>query len=576
MERAIGIDLGTSYTVAAVVENGRVRILPNREGENLTPSVYAERGNGVPLVGMPAREVAARNAANTVSSVKRLMGSDQRVWVQGKSFSPQEISAAILRKVKADAEACVKGPVTKAVITVPAYFHHAAREATREAGRMAGFEVLRIINEPTAAALAYGLHRQEISTVLVWDLGGGTFDVSILELSEGFFEVKAVCGDNRLGGDDWDQRLVDHLASRVMEAAGFDPRDHPESLARVRSACEAAKKRLSEKGVAKVSLPQLRASSGGVTDVEEIIGRALFEEMTADLAERLLPPTVQALTDAGLSVSGIDRVLLVGGATRMPRIRSLAEEFFHQRPYLKLNPDEVVGMGAAIQAGIITRQIEDVVLVDVTPLSLGIETEGHLFARIVPRNTTIPTSARELFIMARDNQTSMDIHVLQGEREMAVDNISLGTFQLSGIPPLPRGQAHVEVSFSIDADGIVEVSAQNLQTEEEASITIDAVHALTEEEISRAVMEADALAEADLKRREAVEAATQAETLLRAVEAMMEAPPLPLAPVLKEELCGHLSSCKEALASGSASTIKGKSRALRSFVATFSRETGAR
>jgi len=569
MERTIGIDLGTSYTVAAVVENGRIQIIPNREGDRLTPSVYAETKDGGRLVGMPAMRQVARNAANTVSSVKRLMGTDKQVWVQGYSRSPQEVSAAILRKIKADAESHLKAPIAKAVITVPAYFHHAAREATREAGRMAGFEVLRIINEPTAAALAYGLNRQDISTVLVWDLGGGTFDVSILELSGGFFEVKAVCGDNRLGGDDWDQRLVDHLASRILKACGFDPRDNPEALARVRSACEGVKKQLSEKPVVKLTLSQLPAPSGGVVDFEEVIERVTFEAMTADLTERLIPPSLQALSDAGLSVTGIDRVLLVGGSTRMPGIRTLAEDFFLQQPYLKLNPDEVVGIGAAVQAGILTRQIKDVVLVDVTPLSLGIESQGKLFARIIPRNTTIPTSAHKLFTTAWDDQMSMDIHVLQGERDMAEDNISLGSFLLSGIPPLPRAQAHVEVCFSIDADGIVGVSAQNLQTEEEASITIDSMHTLTEEEVNRALVDAEACAGEDLENREKIEAATHAENLLRAGEALVEAPPEPLSESLLKELDTHLTMCRETLAWGSAHEIRRRSLELQGFLSTI-------
>ena len=570
MERTLGIDLGTSYTVAAVVENGRARIIPNREGERLTPSVYAETLEGQQLVGMAARHQATCNALNTVFSVKRLMGSGQDVRVRGRAIAPKEVSAAILAKVKADAELYLKAPVTQAVITVPAYFHHAARDATREAGRMAGFDVLRIINEPTAAALAYGLDRQDISTVLVWDLGGGTFDVSILELSQGFFEVKAVCGDNQLGGDDWDQKLVDHVASEIERQHGVDPRQHPDALARLKYACEAVKKTLSDKTVAKVVLDKLSLPSVGTVDFEALVERSFFEAMTSDLMERMIPPTVQALGDAKLSVDAIDRVLLVGGSTRMPGVRARAEAFFGQRPYAKLNPDEVVGIGAAVQAGILTHQIKDVVLVDVTPLSLGIESEGHLFARIIPRNTTIPTSASQLFTTAWTDQLSMDIHVLQGERELAVDNISLGSFLLSGIPPLPRGQAHVEVCFSIDTDGIVGVSAQSLQTEEEVSITIESLPQLTEEEVSEAVMLADALAREDLENREKIEAAIQAEKLIEDVEALLDTSPQPLDGTWMDRLEVHLSLCREALACGSAAEIKGKEMALRSLVADAS------
>ncbi|VVS92298.1 Hsp70 family protein [Desulfoluna spongiiphila] len=569
MNRAIGIDLGTSNTVAAVVENGRARILTNREGERLTPSVYAETGDGRRLVGMPAKQRLATGSGDAVASVKRLMGSGRSVMVRGAPRSPREISAAILRQVKADAERELGGPVARAVITVPAYFHHAAREATREAGRMAGFEVLRIISEPTAAALAYGLHRQDLSTVLVWDLGGGTFDVSILELSEGFFEVRAVCGDNRLGGDDWDRRFADHVASRVKAECGVDILGNAQALAQVGMVCEGVKKQLSEKPVARLSLSALEIPLGEGASFEEVMARSVFEEATADLAGRLLPPTRQALSDAGLSVDGIDRVLLVGGATRMPGIRTLAETFFQQQPYLKLNPDEVVAIGAAVQAGILTGQIKDVVLVDVTPLSLGIESQGGLFARLIPRNTTIPTSAQELFTTARDDQASMDLHVLQGEREMASDNISLGSFQLSGIPPLPRGQAHVEVSFSIDADGIVTVSAESLRTEEKAAISIDAMHALKAEEVSQALADADACAQGDLERREQIEASTRAETLIRSVEALVDDPAASLPEDLGRELAAHVALCREVLAQGSALEIRSRCAALKAFLTTL-------
>ncbi|VFQ43057.1 Hsp70 family protein [Desulfoluna butyratoxydans] len=568
MDRVIGIDLGTSNTVAAVVDNGRARIIPNREGERLTPSVYAETEEGRGLVGSAARQRLAGGGGDAVSSVKRLMGSGRQVMVRGTPRSPKEISAAIMARVRADAEKALGGPVTQAVITVPAYFHHAAREETRQAGRDAGFEVLRIINEPTAAALAYGLHRQELSTVLVWDLGGGTFDVSVLELAEGFFEVRAVCGDNRLGGDDWDRRFADHVAARIKASCGVDIRGDSQVLARLGLVCEGVKKRLSDKPVARLSLQHLSGAPRGVAAFEEVMERSVFEAATEDLANRLLAPTERALSDAGLSADDIDRVLLVGGATRMPGIRALAESFFRQRPCLDVNPDEVVAIGAAVQAGIITGEIRDVVLVDVTPLSLGIESQGGLFARIIPRNTTIPTSAQELFTTARDGQETMDIHVLQGEREMASDNISLGAFQLSGIPPLPRGQAHVEVCFSIDADGIVTVSAENLQTESRETLSIDAMKEMKDEEVSRVLADAEACAQGDLEKREQIEAATRAETLMRSVEALLEDPSASMAEVLVQKIEAHVALCREALERGSALEIRSRCAALQSLVST--------
>lgn len=507
MGRVIGIDLGTSYSVAAIAKKKQVRLIPGENGEFLIPSVFGETETGEPLVGHAAKAFSVKHFLQTVFSIKRHMGEAIRVSVNGHSYAPQEICSFILKKIKTNAENYLGEPVDRAVITVPAYFNHAAREATREAGTIAGFNVMRIINEPTAAALAYGLHRQEIRTVLVWDLGGGTFDVSILELSEGFFQVMAVNGDNRLGGDDWDQRLVDHTAGRFMEAHGFDPRQDTAVHGALRQACEKAKRQLSIQPAVPLSLSRIAGPDGSVIDFHTELAQDTFDALTQDLTQRLISPTKRALSDANLDVKEINRILLVGGATRMPAIRQLAEAFFGQGPYLKINPDEVVAMGAAIQAGILEGEIQDVVLIDVTPLSLGIESQGGLFARIIPRNNTIPCSASQIFTTAKDHQTHMDIHVLQGEREMAVDNISLGRFQLTGIPSRLRAQAHVEVCFAIDANSLVTVSAQDLQTESQASIAIDALHLLTEKEIQKAVENAKAFAIADKKKREQVEMA---------------------------------------------------------------------
>ena len=514
MERVIGIDLGTSYSVAAIIENGKARVIPNASGDNLTPSVYAENEKGEQFVGSLAKRLAAYHPDKTVFSIKRFMGTDYRVTVNGKSYTPQEISAFILKKIKCDVEQHLKEPVSKAVITVPAYFNHAAREATKEAGLIAGFEVLRIINEPTAAALAYGLDRQEIKTILVWDLGGGTFDVSIMELSNGFFHVKAVNGNNMLGGDDWDQRFVDHIAMRFSDTHGFDPRENKISHQRIKEVCEKAKKDLSDKIIVKCCLSQIPSPSGDFVDFEEMVDRRTFEDITEDITGKLLLPTRQALSDAKLTIKEIDRVILVGGATRMPAIQKLAENFFEKKPYLKMNPDEVVAIGAAIQAGILTGDIKDVALVDVIPLSVGIETQGGLFAKIIPKNSTIPTSETQIFTTAQDNQTSMDFNVLQGERELADDNFSIGQFQLTDITPLPRGDAKVEVSFAVDVNGILKVSAQDLYSENQITILIDSVSMLSEEQINQAVKDAELYAEADFNRREKIKATIKAEHLI--------------------------------------------------------------
>ena len=518
MTKAIGIDLGTTYSVAAVIEDGQARVIPNAEGENLTPSVVAETANGHRLVGSVAKRQAAANPKNTVSSIKRHMGLDYKVSLNGKDYSPQEISSFILRKIKTDAEAYLGMPVKKAVITVPAYFTDSQRQATKEAGILAGLDVMRIINEPTAASLAYGLDREKIQTILVWDLGGGTFDVSILELGDGIFHVKSVNGNTRLGGDDWDERLVQHLLKEILDLCGQDIHVGSLALERLKETAEKAKRDLSFNPSVTIPLRFLKMAHNRGEGEQVFVDRDTFEEITADLRDGLLGPTTQALKDARLTPEQIDRVVLVGGSTRMPAVRRLVEEIFHRKPFTRLNPDEVVAIGAAVQAGVLTGEISDVVLVDVTPLSLGIETEGGLFARIIERNASIPTSAGQIFTNAEDNQVEMDFHVLQGEREMAEDNISLGQFKLTDLPPLPRGKGKVEVTFEIDVNGIVHVSAMELYTEQQTGIEIDASHLLSDEDAARAIREAEAVAEEDKQRREETQINIRADSMIRAAE----------------------------------------------------------
>ena len=566
MTKAIGIDLGTTYSVAAIIEDGRARVVQNAEGEKLTPSVFAVTARGHRLVGSVAKRQGAANPERTVTSIKREMGTDYRVSLNGRSYSPQEISAFILRKIKRDVEDYLGEEVKKAVITVPAYFNDGQRQATKEAGIMAGLDVMRIINEPTAASLAYGLDRENIQTILVWDLGGGTFDVSILELGDGIFHVKAVSGNTRLGGDDWDERLIDYLADKFSDEQGLDIRSYPVSLQRLREACEKAKRELSYKPSVRISLPFVKTGRDESKNLEASIDRRTFEDITSDLRERLLGPTRQALADARMTTEGIDRVVLVGGSTRMPCVRHLVEEIFHKKPYIKINPDEVVGIGAAIQAGVLMGEIEDVVLVDVTPLSLGIETEGGLFAKIISRNSTIPTSAGQIFTNAEDDQTVMDFHVLQGEREMAIDNISLGQFQLTDIPPLPRGKAQVEVTFEIDVNGIVKVSAEELYTEEETGISIDASHLLSDEQIEEAIREAESNVEEDIKRREGVEINIRADSMIRAAELFMEEKEGKLSSVSKRRIERAILNLKEALAEGESGVIEERTKELKGVI----------
>ncbi|MBX5436461.1 MAG: molecular chaperone DnaK [Alicyclobacillaceae bacterium] len=514
MAKVIGIDLGTTNSCVAVMEGGETVVIPNAEGNRTTPSVVAFTKDGERLVGDVAKRQAITNPDRTIISIKRHMGTDYKVRIDDKSYTPQEISAMILQKLKADAEAYLGEKVTQAVITVPAYFSDSQRQATKDAGKIAGLEVLRIVNEPTAAALAYGLDKEGEQTILVYDLGGGTFDVSILELGDGVFEVKATSGNNRLGGDDFDQRIIDYLIDQFRKDTGIDLRNDRMALQRLKDAAEKAKKELSSTLTTTISLPFISADASGPKHLEVNLTRAKFEELTADLVEATLAPTRQALQDAGLTPSQVDKVILVGGSTRIPAVQEAVRRLIGKEPSKGVNPDEVVAIGAAIQAAVLTGEVKDIVLLDVTPLSLGIETMGGVFTRLIPRNTTIPTSKSQIFSTAADNQTSVEIHVLQGEREMARDNKTLGRFTLTGIPPAPRGVPQIEVTFDIDANGIVHVSAKDLGTGKSQAITITSSSGLSKEEIDRMMKEAEMHAEEDRKRRELVELRNQADQLL--------------------------------------------------------------
>ncbi|ELK40709.1 chaperone protein DnaK [Brevibacillus agri] len=517
MSRVIGIDLGTTNSCVAVMEGGEPVVIANAEGNRTTPSVVAFK-NGERIVGEAAKRQAITNPDNTVISIKRHMGTTHKETLEGNQYTPEQISAMILQKLKADAEAYLGQPVTQAVITVPAYFNDAQRQATKDAGKIAGLEVLRIVNEPTAAALAYGMEKTEDQTVLVYDLGGGTFDVSILELSDGFFEVKATSGDNKLGGDDFDDVIINYLVSEFKKEHGIDLSKDRMAMQRLKDAAEKAKKDLSGVLTTTISLPFITADATGPKHLEMNLTRAKFEELSAELVERTMGPTRQALKDAGLTPSDIDRVILVGGSTRIPAVQEAIKKFIGKEPHKGVNPDEVVALGAAVQAGVLTGDVKDVVLLDVTPLSLGIETLGGVFTKLIERNTTIPTSKSQVFSTAADNQTSVEIHVLQGERQMAADNKSLGRFTLSDIPPAPRGVPQIEVSFDIDANGIVNVRAKDLGTGKEQRITITSNSGLSDEEIERMVKEAELNAEADRKRKEEVEIRNEADQLVFTTE----------------------------------------------------------
>ncbi|MFD2671583.1 molecular chaperone DnaK [Marinicrinis sediminis] len=518
MSKVIGIDLGTTNSCVAVMEGGEAVVIPNPEGNRTTPSVVGFKKDGERIVGETAKRQAITNPDRTVISIKRHMGSNHKETIEGKDYTPQEISAIILQKLKSDAEAYLGQTVTQAVITVPAYFNDSQRQATKDAGKIAGLEVLRIVNEPTAAALAYGFEKQEDQTILVYDLGGGTFDVSILELGDGFFEVKATSGDNTLGGDDFDQVIIDHLVAEFKKEQGIDLSKDKAAVQRLKDAAEKAKKELSGVMTTTISLPFITVADGVPQHLELNLTRAKFEELSENLVERTMGPTRQALKDAGLQPSEIDKVVLVGGSTRIPAVQEAVKKLTGQDPHKGVNPDEVVALGAAVQAGVLTGDVKDVVLLDVTPLSLGIETAGGVSTKMIERNTTIPTSKSQIFSTYADNQTSVEIHVLQGERSMAADNKTLGRFMLGDIPPAPRGVPQIEVTFDIDANGIVNVSASDKGTGKSQKITITSSSGLSDDEIDQMMKDAEVHAEEDRKRKDLVEAKNQGDQLLYTVD----------------------------------------------------------
>lgn len=518
MSKVIGIDLGTTNSCVAVMEGGEAVVIPSAEGNRTTPSVIGFKKDGERLVGETAKRQAITNPNGTVISIKRHMGTDHKVEIDDKSYTPQELSAMILQKLKSDAESYLGSDVKQAVITVPAYFNDSQRQATKDAGQIAGLEVLRIVNEPTAAALAYGFDEENDQTILVYDLGGGTFDVSILELGDGFFEVKATSGNNKLGGDDFDQVVIDYLVDEFKKENGVDLSKDNAAVQRLKDGAEKAKKELSSVLTTTISLPFITVVDGVPQHLEMNLTRAKFEELSDHLVEATMGPSRQALQDAGLDPSEIDKVVLVGGSTRIPAVQEAVKKLTGKEPHKGVNPDEVVALGAAIQAGVLTGDVQDVVLLDVTPLSLGIETAGGVFTKMIDRNTTIPTSQSQIFSTYADNQTSVEIHVLQGERQMAADNKTLGRFMLGEIPPAPRGVPQIEVTFDIDANGIVNVSAKDKGTGKVQKITITASSGLDEEEIERMVQEAEANKEADAKRKEAVETRNEADQLIYTVE----------------------------------------------------------